>query len=194
MGDPRQFRSTYAGPSHPWQRDRIQEEKTLAQEFGLKNKTEIWKLSSKLKAFADQAKQLIAATSVQAVKEKNQLMLHLARLGLVQAAAKLDDVLSISVRDIASRRLQTLLVKKGLARTFRQARQYVTHGHIVISDKKIKTPGYLVNIAEEAHITFVPSSNLAKEDHPERTVVAKPKKVRPPRDNRRDYRRRGMRR
>ena len=46
MGDPRKIRKKYETPTHPWQKDRIDEEKTLTIEFGLKNKKEIWRMET----------------------------------------------------------------------------------------------------------------------------------------------------
>ena len=73
MGDPKKIRKKYNTPMHPWEGKRIEEEKGLLREYGLKNKKEIWKMRAVLKGFSDQAKKLITATGVQAEKEKQQL-------------------------------------------------------------------------------------------------------------------------
>ena len=44
MGDPRRLKKRYSAPSHPWQKERIEEEIVLTREYGLRNKKEIWKL------------------------------------------------------------------------------------------------------------------------------------------------------
>jgi len=41
MGDPKQTRKKYATPSHPWNRERIEEERVIKRDYGLKNKKEI---------------------------------------------------------------------------------------------------------------------------------------------------------
>ena len=69
---------------------------------------------------------------------------------------------------MCERRLQTIVVKKGLARSVRQARQFITHGHIIIGENKITAPNYMVNSDEELMITFSQNSRLHSEDHPER--------------------------
>ena len=51
MGDPRKIRPKFRGPGHPWEARRIEEEKKLLKEYGLKTKTEIRKASSHLKTF-----------------------------------------------------------------------------------------------------------------------------------------------
>ena len=70
MGDPIKHRKKYSKPSHPWQRERIEEEKGIMKEYGLKNKKELWKMESKLKTFSQQAKRLITEKGEQAEKER----------------------------------------------------------------------------------------------------------------------------
>ena len=79
MGDPRRLKPKYSGPRHPWQSARIEEEKKLKSEFGLKNKEEIWKASSKLKGFANQAKKLTAEGGKQAGESAASAALRLDR-------------------------------------------------------------------------------------------------------------------
>lgn len=175
MGDIKKLRKKYSGPSHPWQKQRIEAEKKLLKEYGLKNKREIWKIESKLKSFANQAKKLIATRGLQAEKERRQLIEKLHRLGLVQKDAKLDDILSLTLKNLLERRLETLLYRKGFARTPKQARQFITHEHVTVAGKKITAPSYLVNKQEEPQITFITNSALANPEHPERAIVEKKK-------------------
>lgn len=179
MGDPRRLKNKYARPRMPWKQARIEEERALMKEYGLKNKSEIWKLSSQMKRFADQAKKLIAATGPQAEKERMQLIQKLCRLGLVQKTAKLDDVLGLTLKNFLDRRLQTIVLKKGLATTPKQARQFIVHEHIAIANKKITSPSYLVLVDEEPKVSFVAKSALSNPDHPARTIrkKQKPKKI-----------------
>lgn len=176
MGDPRRLRKKFQKPSHPWQRDRMEEEAILVKEYGFKNKRELWKMKSILKHAADEAKRLIVATGPQATKEEHQLIARLSRYGLVSTTATIDNVLGLTLRDILERRLQTLVCKKRLAHSVQQARQYITHNHVQVGDKTINAPSYLVLQAEEETIHFDPCSSLNNPDHPERTVVVKEKK------------------
>ena len=95
-------------------------------------------------------------------------MQKIRSLGLIGENATIDDVLGLEVRSILDRRLQTIVYKKGLARSIKQARQFITHGHIMVNGKVITSPGYLVKIDEEQFIEFKPTSPLARIDHPER--------------------------
>jgi len=168
MGDPKQQRKKYKTPLHPWQRDRLNEERQLLKEYGLKNKKELWKFESLLRKFKSQAKSLIASSGEQAEKEGKQLLDRLYRLNLVNKDTKIEDVLGLSLRNVLDRRLQTMVFNQKLARTIKQARQFVVHGHILIGNKKINIPGYIVLRDEETKINFNPRSSIANEEHPER--------------------------
>ncbi len=186
MGDPRKIKSKYKRPGHPWQKERIEEERALLREYGLKNKTEIYKARSKLKTFSDLAKKLIAARGSQAEKEKAQLLTRLARMGLVKEGAQLDDVLGLQLKNILERRLQTLVLRKGLARSINQSRQLIVHEHVMVGSRTISSPSYNVPIAEEANISFVPTSSFANTAHPERSLPPKaPEPQKPPKEDRR---------
>ena len=164
----RKIRAKFSGPRHPWEKARIEDEKRVIREYGLKNKSEIWKLDSERKRATTQAKNLIALTGAQAELEKKQLLERLARLGILQAVADLDAVLGLTLRNYLERRLQTLLVRKGLAHSMKQARQFITHEHVQVNGKTISAPGYLVRKAEEPSLAFIPRSALQNPEHPER--------------------------
>lgn len=176
MGDPRKQRRKYSTPSHPWQASRIEEEKELKKEYGFKNKKEIWKTDAKLKKFTHQAKRLITGLTEQTKKETQDLLLKLFKYSLLPKEAKVEEVLGLTIKDIAERRLQTIVFKKGLGRTINQARQFIVHGHVFIGGQKVTVPSYLVKRDEENKIIFSPSSKLSKEDHPERVKKEKKKK------------------
>jgi len=179
MGDPKTTRKKFSAPSHPWQKARIDEENELLKEYGLKNKSEVWKIRTKAKNFADQAKRLTAQDTAQSKKEEKQLLERLYRLGLLAKGSDIADVLGLTIKDFMERRLQTIVFKKGLARGIKQARQFVTHQHIAVNGKIVTSPSYIVLAAEESSVSFIQKSALANEMHPERVVeksAPKPKK------------------
>lgn len=167
MGDIKKPRKKFSKPNHPWNKERILAEQELMKEYGLRRKKEIWKMNSLLSNFARQAKELI---SVDDEIKKNQLLNRLYSLGLLKQGARVEDVLSIDLKDLMNRRLQTLVFKKNLARSINQSRQLIVHEHISIGGKKITIPSYLVNVSEESQINFAPDSGLNNPDHPERYV------------------------
>jgi small subunit ribosomal protein S4 len=174
MGDPKKIRKKYDTPSHPWIKSRIDEEKELKKEFGTRSKKEIWKAETLLKKFKSQAKKLISLTTPQADVEKEHLFRRVKELGLAEGSISFDTVLGLKVNDILARRLQSVLVTRGLARTAKQARQFVVHGHVLVNGKKVTAPSHLINVAEESTLSFSVGSALVSEDHPER---ASPERV-----------------
>lgn len=160
MGDPRRLKKKYETPAHPWQKERLDAEKELSEEYGLKNKREIWKAASKLRRYTNQAKKLILATSEQSKIEEKRLLEKLHKYNLVKKDAKIDDVLSLNLKNILDRRLQTIVYKNKLANTINQARQLITHGHILVNNQKIDVPSYFVSGEEENKIEIDKSSNI----------------------------------
>ena len=168
MGDPRKLRKKYSPPRHPWDAENIKLEKELVREYGLRNKKEIQKMISILKKYKGIAKNLITDKTKQGEIEKNQMMDKLQRLGLIQTGAALDSILDLEIKDILERRLQSLVCRKSLSRSMNQARQFITHRHVMVGSKKITSPSYLVSCEEEAQIGFDTKSTMHQEDHPER--------------------------
>ncbi|MBI2665339.1 30S ribosomal protein S4 [Candidatus Woesearchaeota archaeon] len=173
MGSPKKLRKKYQTLGHPWKKETIEKEKVLVNEFGLKKKKEIRIADSFLKKYKNIAKRLIADYTAQGAKEKEQMMQKLQRLGLLSQNAKLDDVLSLEVKDVLARRVQSQLFKKGLARTTQQARQMIVHGHVTINGKAVTFPSYLVSLEEESSLGFNTVSTFADEHHPERLIAVK---------------------
>ena|SRR3989344_489137 len=182
MGDPKQLRKKYSTPRHPWVRTIIESEKVVLKEYGLVKKKEIHIANSFLKKYKDIAKRLIATRTLpQAQKEKQQILGKLQKLGLLSVGAELDNILGLELKDVLSRRLQSVVYKKGLSRSMKQSRQFITHRHIMVGDNEISSPSYLVLLEEEGAVSFKTQSTLADPEHSERIVLEKkePKKERP---------------
>ena len=173
MGDPKKLKKKYSTPIHPWNKTDIEENKVFKKEYGLKIRKELLLTESFLKKYKNIAKKLISDQSKQGEVEKKQMMDKLQRLGLLVAGAELDDVLSLELKDVLERRLQSLVFRRGLAHTMIQARQFITHRHVAIGNKEITSPSYLVSLEEEAQLCFKTKSALVNEDHPERVNEAK---------------------
>ncbi len=175
MGDPRRPKKKYDKPLMPWEDIRLKEERILVNEYGLKNKKELWKFSTMLRKIKEQAKGLIVTQSEQAKKEEKQLIDRLVKLNLVKKDAKIDDILGLNLKKLLDRRLQTFVLKKNLARTTKQARQFIVHRHIMIGDHIVNVPSYLITGDEENKICYNPISAISKDDHPERNIKKKEK-------------------
>lgn len=151
-------RKKYLKPSHPWEKERMDAEDKTLRQFGLRRKKEIWRTHTLLRNFRRQARKLLAASGPQAERETKQLLKRLRKLGLVGTEATLDDVLGLTLEKLLERRLQTMVWRKGFAKTSRQARQLVLHGHIAVGNRKVNVPSYLVSVDEEPLIEYVGSA------------------------------------
>lgn len=163
MGHPRKARKKYNTPPHPWNAERIKSENKLMSKYGLKNKKEIWKADTLVRKYSREARYLLGFSSDQKVEERLELLGHLTRIGVLTEDSKLEDILNLTVEDILRRRLQTVVYRKGLARTAKEARMFVVHGHIAMNGKKIDSPSYMVKRGEEELISFYGSSSVAKQ-------------------------------
>ncbi len=184
MGDPKYPRRVWRKPKRPLNYElKMEELKTLGT-FGLKTKKELWKAHTELSRVRHQARSLLALR--QEVREEKEpvLMNSLKRVGLVGESSTLDDVLNLQVTDLLSRRLQTIVMKNFGFKTPYQARQAVVHGHVMIGDRIVNIPSYVVTLNEEKEIRLVPNSTLKElleksqqesgsvaEEIPEETVV-----------------------
>ena len=172
MGDPKFSRKTFDTPSHPWQGERIKAENEVVRQFGLKNKTEVWKAATMLKNFRKQSRSLQARLrtgDAQAKVEADALIAKCARMGVLPVTGgDLNAILVLQNEDILSRRLQTIVFQKGLATTIKQARQLINHGHIFVDGHKVTVPGYIVLREEEGSVTYNPASPFTDERHPMR--------------------------
>lgn len=178
MGDIKKIRKKYSKPEHPWRIARIEEENKICKEYGIPRKTELWKAISKLESFKNQAKKLSSLATAQAEKEMKNLLQKLKAYKLIEQESS-DAILGVTLKNLLDRRLQTMIVKKGFAKTMNQARQMITHRHILINNKIITSPSYLVAISEENTIEINPKSPFYSADHPERAKEASKRKHNP---------------
>ena len=147
----KRLKKKFKRPKRPWDKERIEEEKKLMKEYGLRRKREIWRAREILRKFRRMARRLAAEKD----KEKERVLLDkLYRMGLLKKDATLDDVLSLTIEDILERRLQTIVFRKGLAKTPKQARQFIVHGHISFNGRRTVYPGMLVPRGMEDKVDF----------------------------------------
>ena len=172
MGDPKNPRKNWRKPKRPLNYDLLNEELYVLGTFGLKNKRELWKAHTELSRLRNQARSLLALTQEVREKKEQVLMKSLTRIGLVNANSTLDDVLNLKVTDLLSRRLQTMIQKKGLIKSPYQARQAVVHGHIMIGERVVTIPSYTVKVEEENQIHLVPGVSFIVPKMVMETVVS----------------------
>ena len=158
MGDTKNFRRVWKKPKRPLNFDLKMDELKILGTFGLKTKRELWKTRTELSRVRNQARSLLALS--QDVREQKEpiLMNSLSKVGYVQSDATLDDVLNLEINDLLGRRLQTIVQKKFYFKTPYQARQAVSHGHVLIGDQIVNIPSYLVNVDEEDKVKLTSES------------------------------------
>jgi len=172
MGDPKKQRKKYATPRFPWRTDALQEELKLLGQYGLRNKHELWRHETMLSKFRGIARTLIGKTPEERIKMEEELLIRLKKLGVLHETAVLDDVLDLTIEDILERRLQTIVFRKGLAKTIHQARQLIIHGHITIGSQRVTIPSYIVTREGENKMAYAPKSPFADAGHPLRQTIA----------------------
>ena len=171
MGDPKRQRKKYESPRFPWRTDVLQSELRLIGEYGLRNKHELWRHRTLVSKLREIARSLLGVPGNERTKSEGELLRKLERLGVLSENAVLDNVLDLSIDDILQRRLQTIVLRKGLARTIYQSRQFITHGHIAIGDRRVFSPSYLVLRDEEGLIGYATASPMSNPDHPLRSSI-----------------------
>jgi small subunit ribosomal protein S4 len=147
----------YSKPRKPFDKQRIEEENKIIQEYGLKNKREIWKAEAAIGKLRRIAKRLITAPE----EKQRDLFTKLNKMGL--KVASIPEVLALNKSDWISRRLQTVMIKRKLAKTPKQARQMIVHKQVMIEGQIVNQPSYVVSLDEEAKISIK-----------ERTIKTKP--------------------
>ncbi|MEZ0290198.1 MAG: 30S ribosomal protein S4 [Sulfolobales archaeon] len=163
MGDPRKPRKKWERPGHPWIKARLEEEMRIVGMYGLRNKRELWIAQTYLRKIRHRARALLSLPQDLRSAEEKRLIERLYNMGLLKTtSATLDDILNLTVSDVLERRLQTLVYRKGLAKSIHQARQLIVHGHIAIGGRRVTSPGYLVSREEENLIGFYPISPYYK--------------------------------
>ncbi|MCL4345405.1 MAG: 30S ribosomal protein S4 [Candidatus Thermoplasmatota archaeon] len=175
MGDPKFPKKRYSTPRHPWEKERIDEERALVVKYGLKNKKELWRSQAMLDSVRSQARNLqakIRSNDQVALKQLNLLLARLNRYRITSENSSLDDILSLNIENILERRLQTLVYRKNLAVTPKQARQMITHGHVILNGRRVTVPGLIVEGLEEDSISYVQNSPFTDDTHPVRRLLA----------------------
>lgn len=154
MGDPKRAKRKYEKPRMAWNKQDIGRRKELCEKYGLKNRRELWTIDAFLRRKKQVARGLLAMNAEEREIHSRKLIDSLARIGLMKKDAGLNEVLALKTEDTLERRLQTIVWRKGFAKTPKQARQLVVHGHITVNGEKITVPGYKVKVGEENNIKY----------------------------------------
>ena len=160
MGDPKTPRRVWKKPKNPLNYNLMMDELKTLGTFGLKTKRELWKARTNLSKLRHQARSLLALRQEVRSEKEPVLINSLSKIGLVDKNSTLDDILNLQVTDLLSRRLQTIVQRKLYFKTPYHARQAIVHGHIMIGDRIVTIPSYVVKIDEEPKIHLIPESSF----------------------------------
>ena len=138
----------YSRPKRPFDKARIEEEVVVKKRYGLKNKREIWKADAKTRIIRQKAKRLIKASA----EEQKAFFDRLKKMGL--NVSSISDVLGLDKTNYLDRRLQTVVVNKGLASTPKSARQLIVHKKVLVNGTVVDSPSYIVKLEAEDKISL----------------------------------------
>lgn len=171
MGDPKRRRRKYETPLIPWTAETLANELRLLGEYGLRNKRELWRHRSEVSKYRKLARDLLAMPAEERAASGGEFLAKLERLGFVPTGAPVDAVLDLTLQDLLERRLQTVVFKQGLAKTPYQARQLITHGHVMVGGRIVRAPSYCVSREEEKAIGYGSYSPFMNAQHPARVSI-----------------------
>ena len=153
MGAPKRNRRKYEKPKDVWSSDRIAADNAIMEEYGLKNMKEIWIAQTRVGRVRRNAREFLSGGAYTEIHEA-AMIARLVKFGITKSGATLDDLLDLNEKSFLERRLQSIVARKGLARTMKQARQLITHGYIAINGKRTNRPGYMVSLDEEKGVGY----------------------------------------
>jgi small subunit ribosomal protein S4 len=132
-------------PKKIWNKQLLLEELQLVGEYGLRNKKELWLARAHLKRITRRARSLLSMTAEERAPLEMPFKERLYKMGFIEDPnVPLDRILSLDVRAVLERRLQTMVYRLGLAKSIHHARQLIVHGHVLVAGRRMTSPGFLV--------------------------------------------------
>jgi small subunit ribosomal protein S4 len=150
----------------------MKEEQNLIKKYGLKNRHEVWRADYQIARIRNIAKTLITADE----KKKEEFLKRQKEKGF--SVESLADILALNKEDWLKRRLQSIVVKKGLTKTYKQARQFIVHKHVKINGKAIDSPSHQTTLEEEKEVSMnlaLPEKKLISDEEKQILKQIKPK-------------------
>lgn len=151
-------------PRRPFEKERLDQELKLIGEYGLKNKREVWRVQFTLSKIRKIARDLLTLHEKDPKRlfEGNALLRRLTRLGVLDSDhAQLDYVLALTPQNFLDRRLQTLVVKLGHAKSMHHARVLIRQRHIRVGSQIVNVPSFMVRLESEKYIGLSERSPLS---------------------------------
>lgn len=160
MGAPRKNRRQYDAPKEMMDRQRLSEDNAMLEQYGLKNMKELWKAQTEVSRIRGNARRYLAG-GANSEEESKKLISRLSKLGIVKPETTIDDILDLKENVFLDRRLESIVMRRGLARSMKQARQLITHGFISVNGKKVDRPGFIVSPQSEPSVSYYKKIDVA---------------------------------
>lgn len=129
--------------------------------YGLKSKREVWRVQMTLAKIRKAARELLTLEPLdpRRIFEGAALLKRMFKFGLLnEGENKLDYVLGLTTARFMDRRLQTVVYKKGFARSVHHARIMIRQRHIRVGKSLVNVPSFLVQVDSEKDIDFASTS------------------------------------
>lgn len=157
----RNYSKTFKRPRRPFEKERLDNELRLVGEYGLRCKRELWRVQMTLSRIRNSARTLLTLDEKEPKRifEGRALMRRMYKYGLLdENQDKLDYVLALTPQHFLDRRLQTLVFKQGLAKSYHHARVLIQQRHIRVGKQIVNIPSFMVRVDSEKHIDFALTS------------------------------------
>merc|ERR1719198_30136 len=157
----RNFSKTTKSPRRAYDKERLDKELQMIGTYGLKTKREIWRVGLILSKVRAVARRLLTLEErdPERIFQGQALMRRMIRYGILdEDKQRLDYVLELKVEDFLERRLQTLVFKRGLAKSIHHARVLIKQKHIRVGHQIVDVPSFMVRVESQPHIEFSVSS------------------------------------
>jgi len=158
-------------PANPWERERLVKELQLVGVYGLKNKRELWTFQTRARKDKERAKDLLTSINREEFLTQGRALLNrLCRDGMISSVdfvseedirANLINVLNFELSHYLDRRIQSIVLKAGLATNIHHARCLITHGHITVKGNVVDKPSMVIRSENEGHVEINPFSSIA---------------------------------
>jgi len=151
----RNCRKKYKTVRRPYEKERLDQELKLCGEYGLRCKREIWRVQLMLSKVRKSARTLLTLDpkDPRRLFETPPLLRRLKRYGLLtDDENSLDDILKLTTQRFMERRLQTKVLKQGLAKSIHHARVLIRQRHIRVGKQVVNVPSFVVRTDSEKHI------------------------------------------
>ena len=164
---------TYNPPRRAFEKERLDQELMLCGKYGLRCKREIWRAQTALAKIRKAARFLLTLPEKHPKRlfEGAAILRRCVRYGLLsEEEQKLDYVLQLSTQRFLERRLQTLVFKRGLAKSIHHARVLIKQRHIRVGKQLVNVPSFLTLCSSEKHIDFALTSPFGANGRPGRVA------------------------